>query len=1665
MDIRVAKNVSAHAGGSPNSYELLVWLNKTLKTHLSNLEQVCTGAAFCQLMDWCFPGSLDLSKVHFLSKNNAESLINYDLLRAAFKKVGVTRYIPIETLVEKNTVVALAFLHWFKQFFDKNRTDRQYDPLEARGGQMMAPPGSECPSSLMPQQTPEMSEKKSQNCTAVEARNKEEAPSKEKQPGKDKAPSKEKTSGKEDVKENLNKNLDVIVLISDEDDIVDVTTLLKTEKMDTTESEKCVQPKEMKVVEQEGAAVVNGNQETSFLSSDTLSCFIRRFCSGSNSNTNANKDSHPSILSPTHPSDIIQACSQLPYSLYLYSRVELNKGRTTSVVLVGYFDQRLEMRVVRLLLTLQMSDDTPASTSESGTGSATRDGDAHLLLDTLKKAGLPLSNLAVFHCNIPNSKLSQEFVSQLQTVNTKFLSLCGLPGMAERACNAALLASFHPVVDLVKAIHQYHSTCSPSNPNLKHVFNDTGSFDPTDYTSIKCLHFIRSVQRMVANWRALLDYFKSERQAVEADKIRAKLMEHKVKLHFLFLSCALEPLRALQALQQQGTADVAVQLQLAAIVVNTFASSLLQPSDRQSFLKCRNLQFLLNESKQLPPSKLDIGTRAREFLWATAVVDLGEEERAEFLSNAATFFRVALESLVKSIPQQLGDMELRNISIILKHPEDPKNSKLHEDVLADIGSHLGLCEYGSEEHQQMIKDYFRVIKTAEEKQMNGAGKAQGWPKMMRSIQQYSLLHRFILTLLALPSSLQRNKVFADVLSHEKTVIKDTPKSQPRIFSTRPRVRRQRPGYSSYASRKKTDQRDGETSSEGEERPQNKPILEIPVKCNIKAEDSEYTDNSSDVVDITEDSKLCPTSRLGRDYDMVQGSEDTKTCPIKRQPNTGNMVDVKDSKKYPTKRAGQMTPVAETVYIVSDEDDKLMTTNNSSDPEDVGQLVWCVVDGFSTWPAIIISSKETLQPGKRMVWWYGQIMSTQVSEKDLKPFAAFGKHFCSNSFAVFVTYREAIFVSLQEAAMRCKKQFSADLTDKEEQLKQMLDWAFGGFLPTGPDGFKPTGATNGIMKKINQRPKVKKKLFLKADTSDHSTNSSPMSSRNSITEPKDRSDSFYKCGGSKTAEEDFDFPGQGSKGVMKEKKSKGGLLAGRSGWRGGKVQQKKNSPFHGFDNDMSPDFVPYKKRTLIKTYYKDQKTTSVYTQPDQKLREEIINKIMKMNLDIEGYCLCCATLEVEIFHPLFKGSLCTKCKDNLTETLYRYDEDGYQSYCTICCYGLEVILCGNNSCSRSYCTDCLNILVGPGTSDTLKEKDPWICFLCQPHKPHGALIPREDWSIRVQELFANNSAMEFEPHRVYPSIPADLRRPLRVLSLFDGIATGYCVLKELGFKVEKYVASEICEDSLLVAEANHGRKIFHVGDARSITEKQLQQWGPFDLLIGGSPCNDLSIVNPNRKGLFEGTGRLFFDYYRILQLLKPKEEDPRPFFWLFENVVFMNKIDKVNICRFLECNPVLVDAVNVSPAHRARCFWGNIPGMSRPIIASQNDKLTLQECLENGREARVDKVRTITTNRNSLKQGECLLPVLHNGREDILWITELEKIFGFPKHYTDVKDMNRQQRQKLLGKAWSVPVIRHLLAPLKDYFACEELLPMTTSVSFNSSTSPSSPASPDLQQLR
>lgn len=52
--------------------------------------------------------------------------------------------------------------------------------------------------------------------------------------------------------------------------------------------------------------------------------------------------------------------------------------------------------------------------------------------------------------------------------------------------------------------------------------------------------------------------------------------------------------------------------------------------------------------------------------------------------------------------------------------------------------------------------------------------------------------------------------------------------------------------------------------------------------------------------------------------------------------------------------------------------------------------------------------------------------------------------------------------------------------------------------------------------------------------------------------------------------------------------------------------------------------------------------------------------------------------------------------------------------------------------------------------------------------------------------------------------------------------GYLVLKDLGFKIERYIASEICDDSIAVGMVKHEGKIEYVNDVRTITRKHVSR---------------------------------------------------------------------------------------------------------------------------------------------------------------------------------------------------------------------------------------------------
>lgn len=57
-------------------------------------------------------------------------------------------------------------------------------------------------------------------------------------------------------------------------------------------------------------------------------------------------------------------------------------------------------------------------------------------------------------------------------------------------------------------------------------------------------------------------------------------------------------------------------------------------------------------------------------------------------------------------------------------------------------------------------------------------------------------------------------------------------------------------------------------------------------------------------------------------------------------------------------------------------------------------------------------------------------------------------------------------------------------------------------------------------------------------------------------------------------------------------------------------------------------------------------------------------------------------------------------------------------------------------------DCLDILVDPGASNNARYLDPWRCYMCQPLLQYGVLKRRHDWSLKLQEFFANDNGQEF-----------------------------------------------------------------------------------------------------------------------------------------------------------------------------------------------------------------------------------------------------------------------------------------------------------------------------------
>lgn len=188
------------------------------------------------------------------------------------------------------------------------------------------------------------------------------------------------------------------------------------------------------------------------------------------------------------------------------------------------------------------------------------------------------------------------------------------------------------------------------------------------------------------------------------------------------------------------------------------------------------------------------------------------------------------------------------------------------------------------------------------------------------------------------------------------------------------------------------------------------------------------------------------------------------------------------------------------------------------------------------------------------------------------------------------------------------------------------------------------------------------------------------------------------------------------------------------------------------------------------------------------------------------------------------------------------------------------------------------------------------------------------------------------------------KPIRVLSLFDGISCGQVALERAGIPVEVYYASEIDKYAIQVTQKNYPNTI-QLGDVTKIDFTEYI--GKVDLIMGGSPCQDLSIAG-KRKGLEGDRSGLFYKFVEAIEVIKPK-------YFLLENNVGMPQDAYEQISRLMGCYPVEINSALVSAQTRKRFYWTNIGdkqynlfGFPTCDIPQPKDKgILLKDILESG----------------------------------------------------------------------------------------------------------------------
>jgi site-specific DNA-cytosine methylase len=286
----------------------------------------------------------------------------------------------------------------------------------------------------------------------------------------------------------------------------------------------------------------------------------------------------------------------------------------------------------------------------------------------------------------------------------------------------------------------------------------------------------------------------------------------------------------------------------------------------------------------------------------------------------------------------------------------------------------------------------------------------------------------------------------------------------------------------------------------------------------------------------------------------------------------------------------------------------------------------------------------------------------------------------------------------------------------------------------------------------------------------------------------------------------------------------------------------------------------------------------------------------------------------------------------------------------------------------------------------------------------------------------------------------------VLSLFNGMNTGRQALENVGIKVNKYYSSEIKPYAIELTQY-HFPDTIQVGDVTKWREWDID-WSSIDLVLSGSPCQDLSSSG-KRAGLNGSKSSLFFVFVDILNHIKSL--NPNVLF-LQENVGSASKLDVGIMSRCLGVYPVRINSSLVTAQLRDRYYWTNIRikpfGMFGEIVSDipqPKDKgIMYKDIITSGKVNR-DKSKCLLVSLHnsysfkdikSFKAQKCLIEreafgvliIYENDSVRLPNKIEMCRLQGFPDNYCDI--LTTKKAGSLLGDGWTLPVIEHIFKFIK-----------------------------------